>query len=398
MSFSPNVRLHKFLSKKSTREFVLSASSIQGAQGVFVGDGLVAYGRMLGFLDDEKFMSSFNHALERYENRQMVSVLQSIIWRKHSLLWAVRNALEIEGDFVECGVDYGFGVDVISDYIEFGSVEKTWYLYDTYSGVPDEQLDKGFVGSHDEMTVNQYSEVCGKFSHFKNITPVKGMLPGILNEVVPEKIAFLHIDLNNARGELETFFELYPRVVIGGYIIFDDYGAFLFAKQHLSERSVFNAMNLPVLELPTGQAIIIKTKEIDFSCLDIEMALNVYDDSFVVPTWPKVEEKTLNSDMEESIIEAITYFNNQMKNITYKFKSINCSSNAPDILDIMSDYEALKQVSLRYKKGVTSISYVTSVCSRDQRLARIKIQEYVDAVVALSDRQKKIVTSGKFNF
>jgi O-methyltransferase len=83
-------------------------------------------------------------------------------------------------------------------------------------------------------------------------------VPQILAEVAPEHIAFLHVDMNNAeaeRGALETLFE---RICPGGMIVFDDYGWTNYRDQKDSADEFMQSRGLRVLELPTGQGLVVK--------------------------------------------------------------------------------------------------------------------------------------------
>jgi hypothetical protein len=51
---------------------------------------------------------------------------------------------------------------------------------------------------------------------------------------------------------------LFDRVVPGGVIVFDDYGWKLFEKQKEAEDIFMKARGYEILELPTGQGLVIK--------------------------------------------------------------------------------------------------------------------------------------------
>src|ERR1043166_4934976 len=51
-------------------------------------------------------------------------------WRVHIGLWAASNACCLPGDFVECGVNYGFLSSAIMAYLDWNQVGKTFYLLD----------------------------------------------------------------------------------------------------------------------------------------------------------------------------------------------------------------------------------------------------------------------------
>src|SRR5579872_7631469 len=63
----------------------------------FYGDHLIAIGRNIAFLRNEKFVDSV--FAECLTNAQ-----RAMIWRFHTLAWCASQALSLPGDFVECGV------------------------------------------------------------------------------------------------------------------------------------------------------------------------------------------------------------------------------------------------------------------------------------------------------
>lgn len=299
----------------------LHGDAIRFTPFCFSGDGLTTIGRNIGFLDDQKFMAAFTRAIDRFEVPSLVPVLEAIIWRKHVLCSLAKQALHLPGDFVECGVEWGFGVDVMTDYLDFHRCKKRWYLFDTFQGVPESQKDEGFMKSADITRGRQQKAVEDKFSHLPNIRIIQGMLPDALSGHCPETIAFLHIDLNNSRAEVDTFLALYPKVAIGGVIVFDDYGFLAFAKQHVTERSLFHRLGLAVTELPTGQAILIKTHEVKTEVVADEVS------PFVFPEYvaqrgrsAATMTKSLAAESRREFLAAYRYFQSRVR---YLSKSIS---------------------------------------------------------------------------
>ncbi len=78
---------------------------------------------------------------------------------------------------MECGTEYGFGVDVVSDYIDFKSTSKTWWLYDTFAGVPDSQMDKGTAPNPSVVADNQFELVKKKFADQPRFKIIKAWYP-----------------------------------------------------------------------------------------------------------------------------------------------------------------------------------------------------------------------------
>jgi O-methyltransferase len=97
-----------------------------------------------------------------------------------------------------------------------------------------------------------------RFAPFANVTVVKGFLPDVLASAMPQRIRFLHVDLNSPRAEIAVLERLFDRVLSGGVIVFDDYGWKMFHKQKEAEDAFMRRRGHEILELPTGQGLVIK--------------------------------------------------------------------------------------------------------------------------------------------
>ena len=217
---------------------------------VFAYDNLITLDRSCAFVHDTAFMDAFNKNCTTAQEK-------TLIWRLHILCWAARHCLSIEGDFVECGVLSGFCTSVITSYLQFDKVDKRFFLYDTFSGIPEEFN----VLNRTNKTFNDkdyYAIVCEKFKDYPNITVTKGVVPYSFAEVVPEKIAFMHIDMNSATAELAALTHLFDRLTPGGMIVFDDYGWASYGEQLASNDAFMEKNNHKIVELPTGQGLVIK--------------------------------------------------------------------------------------------------------------------------------------------
>ena len=74
---------------------------------------------------------------------------------------------------------------------------------------------------------------------------------------LPNKIAFAHVDLNDVKSELGVLDKILKKMSKGGIIILDDYGWSQYKEQLRVEKKFFNDNNLKVLELPTGQGMVL---------------------------------------------------------------------------------------------------------------------------------------------
>jgi hypothetical protein len=222
----------------------------------YCNDMLICLWRNMSFLQDKKFMAC-------YREFAADDVEESLLWRLHTLAWAVKNAFLVEGDFVECGVFKGFCSAVILKYVDFQNELRQAYLYDTYEGLPettstDEERKAWDYTNSDGDQGTLYNKVCRKFSQYHNVKVIRGVVPDSFEQGDPEKIAFLHIDMNSEQAEMLALEHLFDKVTAGGIIVLDDFGWSCNVNQMRSELAFMNERCHPILELPTGQGVVIK--------------------------------------------------------------------------------------------------------------------------------------------
>jgi hypothetical protein len=100
--------------------------------------------------------------------------------------------------------------------------------------------------------------VRAKFADYPQVRIVQGEIPAALADS-PERISYLHIDLNQATAEVAALDVLFDRVVPAGMIILDDYEwAMAYRQQKIKEDAWFDARGYRVMPLPTGQGLVIK--------------------------------------------------------------------------------------------------------------------------------------------
>lgn len=225
---------------------------------VFAMDNLIALGKSAGFLSDERFRT----AVERHAGTRQE---RSLLWRLHTLAWAARNALSIPGDFVECGVWRGFCSAVVTTCLDFASVDKTLYLYDTFRGIPDEYNSENrsnAIYEHENRDDPHaiLKRVRAIFEPYPNVRIVPGVVPDTFEAACPERISLLHIDMNSAASEVAALEHLFDRVAVGGIIVFDDYGWRAYAAQKTAEDAFMAQRGQHILELPTGQGLLVKQR------------------------------------------------------------------------------------------------------------------------------------------
>lgn len=223
---------------------------------VHAADNLITFDRSAGFFQDSAFSAAMSRHAETAQEK-------SLAWRVHTLLWAAQQALHHEGDFVECGVWKGFCFGVVTHYLNWSTVPKELFLYDTFSGIPEEYNSENRSNSVYEQQNAEDPDAIFKaaktrFEGMDNVHLVRGTVPETFSEVCPEKIALLHLDMNSAASEIAALDVLWDRLVPGGLIVFDDYGWAAYSAQKRAEDTFMAERGHSILELPTGQGLLVK--------------------------------------------------------------------------------------------------------------------------------------------
>jgi O-methyltransferase len=220
---------------------VMAATTIK--QGWFAGDNLIAFGRNLGFLSDARLIKAWTtHAKDIHE--------RGVLWRTATVVWAARQALRREGDFVECGCYKGTSARILIDSVDLD--ERKYFLYDLFEH--DASMNHNAMPDHG---AGLFDATKARFADFPNVTVIKGPVPESFSQGLPEKIAFAHIDMNNAPAEIGALDAIEDRLVPGAIILLDDFGAMPYRAQHIAETEWFGKRGIPVLELPTSQGLAI---------------------------------------------------------------------------------------------------------------------------------------------
>lgn len=183
-----------------------------------------------------------------------------IEWRAYTVCWAAMKAKQLEGDYVECGVDRGGFSLAAMHYIGFaGMPQKKFYLVDTYEGIPPETLEtddnRDLLSSRYEAT---YADVVRTFAPFPNAVIVQGTVPEILPSVPTEKVCYLCIDLNTPGPSLAAAEFFWDRLVSGAPIVLDDYAQNVFIAIKHAFDDFARRRGVEVLALPTGQGLLFK--------------------------------------------------------------------------------------------------------------------------------------------
>ena len=174
-----------------------------------------------------------------------------------TLLRAVEYILHnnIEGDIVECGVWKGGSMMAIAELLTtLGQENRELYLYDTFEGMNqpndvDISIDGIVASDYLEIKERHENDHVWAYSQLEEVTKnmastnypsdkliyVQGTVEETIPRVMPEKIALLRLDTDWYASTKHELTYLFPKLVVGGVLIIDDYGHWQGCKQAVDE-------------------------------------------------------------------------------------------------------------------------------------------------------------------
>lgn len=175
-------------------------------------------------------------------------------WTLHRLSKQQANCFP-NAEFWECGVYRGGTAHLISKNL----ADQKFRLFDTFEGIPNAREDIDGLNNGDFKDTN-LNEVKRNLS-YGNLEFNKGLIPDTFEGKEDSKIAFAHVDVDTYESTLECCKFLYPRLLVGGVIVIDDYGFITCYGARKAVDEYFEDKLMVPLYIPTSQALIFKCQE-----------------------------------------------------------------------------------------------------------------------------------------
>ena len=140
-------------------------------------------------------------------------------------LWTLVNKLnDRDGDILEVGVWKGGTAGIISLAASKNNRTNV-YLADTFEGVAKaSKFDPVYRGGeHSDTSETIVTQLLDSLS-LNNYQILKGVFPDDFKNLQIDKIKFCHIDVDTYLSAKDVFEYSWSRLIIGGIIVFDDYG------------------------------------------------------------------------------------------------------------------------------------------------------------------------------
>ncbi len=179
--------------------------------------------------------------------------------RAYALYMFARYAMNIEGDFAECGVLQGGSALLLAKAIGPNG-ERELHLFDTFEGIPHDIIRS--TDGHVPGTTFPKTSAEAVRSLFRERDFVKlhvGRIPETFSAVADRRFSFVHIDVDVYESTLACMQFFYPRLAKGGILIDDDYGLprYRLAAKKAMDEFFADKAERPI-SLRTGQSFIIK--------------------------------------------------------------------------------------------------------------------------------------------
>jgi O-methyltransferase len=160
-------------------------------------------------------------------------------------LHCAKVAIERAGDIIEIGVYKGGSLFRLAEYLQDAHApamaSKRLIGIDTFEGHP---YDDPTEPDHPKGRFNDvsYDDVKNSLAIFPFVDVLKGVSTDVFSNFrATQQFCLAHIDVDIKRSAIDTLNYVYPRVSVGGIIIFDEYqgyGQESYINDYFSDKSV----------------------------------------------------------------------------------------------------------------------------------------------------------------
>ncbi len=218
-------------------------------------------GNLFGLIQPQAKYSPWNVDEEFLKTYRMIKAYTLVdIYRCYELWTLVEQSRKLQGGIIEIGVYKGGTGALIAHKAKLCSIPDPVYLCDTFAGlVKAGPEDKGHYSGGEYSVTRQYvEELAGRF-HLDNVRILSGVFPeDTAKDVSVQQFRLCHIDVDVYGSARDVLDWVWPKMVVGGMVVYDDYGFCAGVLKHVedqrdkSDRLVIHNLN--------GHAVIVKIK------------------------------------------------------------------------------------------------------------------------------------------
>ena len=181
-----------------------------------------------------------------------------ILDRRFTLIQFSQLARRLNGHTAECGV-----YQAVGSFICCKALEGTYqdgachWAVDSFQGMSAPVAEDGAAWNAGDLS-SPIEVTRARLARFPFARVVPGWIPAVLANLPAGPYRLVHFDLDlyePTRTALEFF---YPKMVRGGVMLFDDYGFMSCPGARKAAEEFFADKPEPIVELATGQAVVLK--------------------------------------------------------------------------------------------------------------------------------------------
>ena len=181
--------------------------------------------------------------------------------RLYELWRMVPQAGRLQGDILEVGVWRGGTGCLMAKHAQMLGLSAKVMLCDTFAGVVKAgDRDRNYVGGeHADASEDVVRALVDRMG-LKNVQILKGIFPDETGHwIADRKFSLCHIDVDVYESALAILKWVWPRMPVGGVIVYDDYGFDTCSgiTRHVNE--LFNAPGCLTVHNLNGHAVLVKT-------------------------------------------------------------------------------------------------------------------------------------------
>ncbi len=203
--------------------------------------------------------------LTQFKPQNVIAELEGLTWRHYLVYWSAQYAIDntkCENKiFAEFGVCDGLTVFFAISAAMKSQVQFEAYLYDAWEGMKDELLldsERSSSGSYSYLNMDNTKKNLNCLG-VQHLIFNKGYIPDVFDSARnPERLVWMHIDLNSAIPTISALNKFWDILEVGGLVLLDDFAWPGYEDTQSEVEKWASDKYCNILHLPTGQAIIFK--------------------------------------------------------------------------------------------------------------------------------------------
>lgn len=180
--------------------------------------------------------------------------------RAWTLICAFQQTRRLTGEVWETGVYQGGSATLLKLLVEASAMQPgcqttTMRLFDSFEGMPEttSELDQHKGGDFSDCDLRTVQETVGSedWIDFR-----RGWIPDTFAGLESASIRLAHVDVDLYKSVLDCCEFIYPRLIVGGMMVFDDYGVPTCAGARAAVDSFFRSRPEAPFSLINGQCVV----------------------------------------------------------------------------------------------------------------------------------------------